>query len=86
MVSYSSQPAYRSRDYVSRAVRLMTQFLRDHTGARTAHLLVDEENVASLRVARAVGASARERWVDDHGRTMIRFVVGLGSIDVSSEL
>jgi len=76
-ISYASHPAYRERGYVSAAVRLLAQFLRDHTGAREAHILVDADNVASLRVPQAVGAAAGERWVDDHGRTMVRHVLAL---------
>ncbi|MGO9197123.1 MAG: hypothetical protein ACLQK4_08340 [Acidimicrobiales bacterium] len=60
-------------------MRFVVQFLSDHTGARQAHLVVDEENLASLRVARAVGAAATERWVNDRGRTIVRHVLGLGS-------
>ncbi len=76
-VSYSSHPTHRGRGYVSAAVRLVAQFLRDHTGASTAHILVDAENVASLRVPHAVGAPAVERWVDDTRRTMVRHVLTL---------
>jgi RimJ/RimL family protein N-acetyltransferase len=76
-ISYASHPVHRGKGYVRRAVHLMLQFLRDHTGAREAHLLVDSGNVASLRVARAVGARARERFVNVHGRTMVRHVIGL---------
>lgn len=74
-VSYSSHPAHRGRGYVSSAVRLLTQFLADHTGARLAHLVVDEGNVASSRVAAAVGARATERWSTHAGRVMIRHVM-----------
>ena len=40
-------------------------------------MLIDAENVASLRVAHAVDATASERWLDDNGRTMIRYVLDL---------
>lgn len=71
-LSYSSHPAHRGRGFVSRAVRLITQFLAEHTGARTAHIITDQDNTASLRVARSVRAMPRERWTDDRGHTMIR--------------
>ena len=77
-VSYSAHPAHRGCGYVSRAVRLAVEFLRDHTGAREAHLVIDAENEPSLRVARAVGATETERWTSEQGRTMIRHV---GAID-----
>jgi RimJ/RimL family protein N-acetyltransferase len=73
-LSYASHPAHRGRGYVSRAVRLVLAFLADHTGARAAHLIVDVENAASRRVARAVGAAERERWLDARGRARVRYV------------
>ncbi len=73
-ISYAGHPAYRGEGNVGRAVRLVIQFLRDHTGAQSAHIVVDAQNTASLRVARAVGAQESERWVNEHGRTMIRHV------------
>jgi len=76
-IAYAAHPAHRGHGNVSRAVRLLTQFLRDHTGARAAHIVVDVRNTASLRVARAVGATESERWRDEHGRIMIRHVLTL---------
>ena len=76
-IAYSAHPRYRSKGYVSRGVRLIMQFLREHTGARRAHIIVDAENVESLHVALAVGGRPTERWVDLKGRTMIRHVVAL---------
>ena len=76
-LSYSSHPAHRGRGFVSRAVRLVLRFLRDHTAARRAHLVVDEKNAASLRVAAAVGAEARHTRVDERGRTLIHHVIEL---------
>jgi RimJ/RimL family protein N-acetyltransferase len=76
-ISYTGHPDYRGRGNVSRAVRLVTSFLCDHTGAGSAHIIVDAANTASLRVARAVGAEKADRWIDEHGRTMIRHVLPL---------
>jgi RimJ/RimL family protein N-acetyltransferase len=76
-VAYSTHPAFRGKGYASRAVRLLQQFLVDHTAAPHAHLLIDIDNVASLGVARAVGATERECWIDDRGRTMVRHVLDL---------
>lgn len=73
-ISYSSHPAHRGRGYVSRAVRLILEFLHDHTGAREAHIITDADNRASRRVAAAVGARPAQRWVTERGRTMIRHV------------
>jgi RimJ/RimL family protein N-acetyltransferase len=56
---------------------LVCVFLRLRTGAPAAHILVDVENVASLRVARAVGAVEVETFVNEHGRTAARHVVEL---------
>src|SRR5205085_3937520 len=78
-VSYSSTPAVRGKGYVSAAVRLILQFLRDHTGAREAHIVVDPRNEASLRVAHAAGGVETERYVDHHGDVMVRHVIRLRS-------
>jgi len=76
-ISYSAHPEQRGKGYVSRGVLLVTRFLRDNTGAGEAHILVDVDNAASLRVARAVGAVERERYVNRQGRTMVRHVIAL---------
>ena len=71
-LSYACHPGHRGRGYTSRAVRLLAQFVREHTGARTAEILVDPGNGPSLRVARAVGATpVGERRTAD-GRSMVR--------------
>jgi RimJ/RimL family protein N-acetyltransferase len=72
-ISYSAHPRHRGRGYVSRAVRLELLFLREHTSASAAHILVDAGNTASLRVARSVGATEIGRFVNRSHRTMIRF-------------
>lgn len=77
-ISYSCHPAYRGHGYVSRAVRLISCFLHDHTGARQAHLLIDPDNAASLRVALAVGARRRGQSVNESGQLMVRHVLALG--------
>ncbi len=82
-ISYAAHPAHRGHGDVARAVRLLTEFLADHTGATDAHLIVDAENTASLRVARSVGATERERWVNAEGRPMIRHVLSLRGMSVS---
>ena len=74
-VSYTCHPPYRGHGNVSRAVRLITRFLGEHTGVAEAHIIVDEQNAASLRVAHAVGAAETERFRNEHGRTMIRHVL-----------
>ncbi len=76
-IAYSAHPRYRGQGYVSRAVRLVMQFLREHTGTRYAQIIVDAENIDSLHVALAVGARPIEHWVNDRGRPMIRHVVAL---------
>jgi RimJ/RimL family protein N-acetyltransferase len=76
-ISYACDPRYRTRGYTSRAVRLVCDFLRQRTSAQEAHILVDVDNVASLRVARAVGAVEVETFSNDHGRTLLRHVIHL---------
>ena len=76
-ISYTCHPAFRGRGYTARAVRLVCDFLRKRTTASEAFIIVAEGNRASLGVARAVGAVERDRFVDEHGRTMIRHVLSL---------
>ena len=76
-ISYSSHPSVRGKGYVSRAVRLILRFVAEHTGAREAHIVADERNEASLRVARAVDARERDRKVDRHGAPMVRHVLAI---------
>lgn len=76
-IAYAAHPAYRGRGYVSAAVRLVLRFLADTTEATVAQISVDEENAASLRVARAVGAREVGRWTNARGREMIRHVIAV---------
>jgi RimJ/RimL family protein N-acetyltransferase len=76
-VSYSSHPAERGKGYVSRGVRLILLFLREHTGARTATIGVDQRNEASLRVARTVGAVEVRRFTDEQGHPMVNHEISL---------
>lgn len=76
-VAYSAHPAHRGHGHVSAGVRLPLLFLEEHTDASEAHVIVDRDNVASLRVARAIGATVVERWVDARGRVMLRHVVAV---------
>jgi len=70
-ISYTIWPGHRGKGYAARAARLVVDFIRDHTGAREVHVLVDPGNEASLRVARAIGAG-------EVGRThMVRHVLPL---------
>jgi RimJ/RimL family protein N-acetyltransferase len=68
-ISYWCHPDHRGNGYVSRAVRLVLAFLADHTGAREAHLLVDADNQASLRVASAVAARPAGPVIDERAAT-----------------
>jgi RimJ/RimL family protein N-acetyltransferase len=74
-LSYSCHPDHRGKGYVSRAVRLVLQFLADHTLTRRSHLLIDEHNTASLRVAHSLGARKSETFVDARGHSMVRQVI-----------
>ncbi len=76
-IAYSAHPHHRCKGHVSRAVRLVMQFLREHTGAREAHIIVDAENIDSLHVALAVGARPTQQSVNDRGHTMIRHLATL---------
>jgi len=76
-ISYTCHPDHRGKGYTSRAVRLVCAFLRDHTSADEAHIVVDARNEPSLRVARGVGADLVGPFVDEHGRRMLRHVLAL---------
>lgn len=77
-ISYSCHPDHRGNGYVTRAVRLVLLFLADHTATRRAHLVVDRDNERSLRVARSVAPGEPEAFVNEQGRVMLRYVVGVG--------
>lgn len=55
-ISYACHPLHRGRGFISSGVRLVCKFLEEHTAASEAHLIVDQHNDASLRVANAVAA------------------------------
>jgi RimJ/RimL family protein N-acetyltransferase len=76
-ISYSAHPTHRGHGYVSGAVRLAVQFLEESTAATEAHIIVDSESLASLRVVSSVGAMPTETWTNEQGRTMIRHVLPL---------
>jgi RimJ/RimL family protein N-acetyltransferase len=78
-ISYTAHPAHRSKGYVTRSVRLVCAFLTDHTATRHAYLIIDSENLKSLRVARSIGAVEVDRWCNDQERTMIRHLLNLTS-------
>lgn len=73
-IAYSCHPDHRGRGYVSRAVRLVLRFLAEHTGARHAHLVIDRDNAASLRVARSVATGEPEAFTR-HGQPAWRFTL-----------
>ncbi|MFI5048094.1 MAG: GNAT family N-acetyltransferase [Acidimicrobiia bacterium] len=76
-ISYSTHPASRGQGFASRSVRLALRFITDHTGAREAHIVVDEDNAPSRRVAASVGARETDRFVNEQARTMVRYVVSI---------
>ncbi len=80
-ISYSAHPDHRGHGHVSRAVRLALRFLVDHTGAREAHIIVDPRNVASVRVARSVGARESGELLGESGQRMIRHVLPISRND-----
>jgi RimJ/RimL family protein N-acetyltransferase/SAM-dependent methyltransferase len=77
-ISYTTHKDHRGKGWATRAVRLACAFLREHTRASEAHIVVDPANTSSVRVAEGVGATCRGTYVDQHGKTMLRFVIALG--------
>jgi RimJ/RimL family protein N-acetyltransferase len=76
-IAYSCHPAYRGKGSVSRAVRQVIRFLAEHTGCQEAHLLIDADNIASLRVAQSLAAEPVGSFVGETGRTMLRHVLAV---------
>ena len=54
-VAYRIFPAWRGRGYAARALELLTQWAFDDLGLPRLVLEIDEENVASIRVAERCG-------------------------------
>lgn len=71
-ISYWVHPEFRRRGIAAVAVQLALQFLRDHTGARRAHIMVDPNNTPSLVVAASTGATVEAMTLDRHGRSLLR--------------
>jgi RimJ/RimL family protein N-acetyltransferase len=81
-VGYNVFAPYRRRSYATRAVRLLLGLLRDHTDHQRANLVIDVGNVASLGVARALGAQAVQSNFDEAGLlSSLRYVVELADFD-----
>lgn len=74
-IAYWSHPAHRGRGYVTRAVRLVLQFLADHTLAERAHLLIHPGNSPSLKVARGLGATEATSIDDPRDGTLTHFTL-----------
>jgi RimJ/RimL family protein N-acetyltransferase len=71
-ISYWVHPTSRRRGIAPIAVRLALQFLRDHTGTRRAHIMVDPNNTKSLAVVASLGATVGAMTVDRRGRSLLR--------------
>lgn len=77
-IGYNVFAPHRRRGYAARAVRLLLGYLQEQTEYHRANLVINGDNVASLEVARAVGAAEAQRQVDDQGQLVaIRHVVDL---------
>jgi RimJ/RimL family protein N-acetyltransferase len=77
-IAYAVHPAWRGRGVAARAVRAVLAFLREHTAARQAHLVVEDGNTASMNVAREVAgtlAGKVERFTDEQRRSWTRWVL-----------
>ena len=76
-ISYWVHPEFRGHRIAPVAVRLALQFLRDHTGTRRVHIMVDPDNRPSLAVAASTGATVGALTVDRHGRSLLRHSLDL---------
>lgn len=73
-VGYHVHAPYRRRGTATRAVRLLLRLLAQGERFTEATFLIDAENEASLRVARAVGALERERFPNADERPQVLLV------------
>jgi RimJ/RimL family protein N-acetyltransferase len=81
-VGYNVFAAYRRRGFATRAMALLFGLLRDHTDHKRANLVIDVDNVASLGVARALGAQVVKSNFDEAGRvSSVRHVVDVSDFD-----
>ncbi len=84
-VGYNVFAPHRRRGYATRAVRLLLGLLRDHTDHQRANLVIDVGNIASLGVARAVGAKVVQSNFDEADRlSSLRHVVDVANFDQAS--
>jgi RimJ/RimL family protein N-acetyltransferase len=74
-IGYNVFAPHRRRGYARRAVLLLAAWLADNTYVHRAYLAVDAENVASLGVARAVGARVVARYMNAKGRSQVRHLI-----------
>lgn len=77
-VGYAVFAAHRGHGVAARAVRLLLGVVAEEGRYRTATFLIDAQNEASLRVARAVGATEARRF-DVDGRPQVLLTVPVGS-------
>ena len=78
-IGYNVFAPYRRKGYATRAVRLLFDYLRDHTDTERAYLTINAANAASLGVARSLGAVVVQRDSDEAGE-WLRHVVGLRTV------
>jgi RimJ/RimL family protein N-acetyltransferase len=76
-IGYHVFAPHRERGYATRAVRLLLRHLQEGTGAERAHFVIEEENTASQRVTRSVGAHLVEPKARLSGRQNLWYAVEL---------
>ncbi len=81
-IAYSVHPEHRGNGYAARAVALVAQFLREHTGARHAYLQIDPRNTPSMQVAKKVRARRVGHVAPESGPTLTRYVIDLEAAPV----
>lgn len=86
-IGYNVFAVHRRRGYATRAVRLLFDFLREHTEIERVNLSIDADNAASLGVARSLGARPVEHLTDESCRLVsIRHSVDLRSGESAREV
>ncbi|MCC6237522.1 MAG: GNAT family N-acetyltransferase [Dehalococcoidia bacterium] len=77
---YTVFPAFRGRGYASRAVRLVSAYAREALPVQALVAVIDELNVASLRVAESTGfrlEGLADDWEHSNSGPMLRYVLDL---------
>ncbi len=73
-LGYAIDPEHRGQGLAVRATRLLTSYAHEELGLTELRLQIDEDNIASRAVARAIGYRLVEdeaEWIESKGRRVL---------------